>query len=234
METMTNNVNATSIIRQGQASPLATVTTPPAGKAKVAISFLLLATDAELVVASLRIVTGMTGNAAYPVPNPGLAAITTARNTYIAAVNAAKDSRLAVTVRKQQRVAFAGLLRNLASYVQVASGGDPPTLLSSGFPAQRGRQPVGRLPAPANPRLVRGAISGQLIARCGKLPQATGYEWRYAMSATPTAWVSLGSRFAVTATIDGLVPGTQYIAQVRALGTAGPSDWSGAAMLMVV
>jgi hypothetical protein len=118
--------------------------------------------------------------------------------------------------------------------VQVASGGDLPTLLSSGFPAQRGKQPVGRLPAPANPRLARGAISGQLIARCNKMHQATGYEWRYAMSATPTAWVNLEAKFAVTETIDGLVPGTQYIAQVRALGTAGPSDWSDSAMLMVV
>ncbi len=237
MNTMTNNVNATSTIQNGQASLQATVTppstTPPIGRAKVAISFLLLDTDADLVVASQRILTAMTGNVAYPAPNPSLAELTAARNTYIAAVNAAKDSRLAVTVRKQQRVVFAGLLRNLAHHVQVASGGNLPTLLSSGFPAQRGRQPVGRLPAPANPRLVRGAISGQLIARCRKLPQALGYEWRYALGSTPTAWVNLEAKFAVTETIDGLVPGTQYVAQVRALGTAGPSDWSDSAIMMV-
>jgi hypothetical protein len=209
-------------------------TVVPAGKAKVAVTFLSHATDANLIVAIQSILTGMAGNAAYPAPNPPLANITAARDSFIAAVNAAKDSRRQIVVRRQQRVAVVALLRTLAFYVQVASGGDLPTLLSSGFTAQRGKQPVGPLPAPANLRLSRGANSGQIIARCQRLKQAGAYEWRYATAAAPTAWVEVDSTFAASVTISGLMPGTQYSVQARALGTAGPSDWSDAAMLMVV
>jgi hypothetical protein len=209
-------------------------TVAPVGKAKVAISYLSETSDANLIVAIQSIVTGMTGNAAYPAPNPPLANITAARDSFIAAVNAAKDSRRQIVVRNQQRATVVALLRTLAHYVQVASGGDLPTLLGSGFIAQRGRQPVGPLPAPANLRLARGSNSGQIIARCQKLKQARAYEWRYATAAAPTAWVEVDATFAASFTITGLVPGTRYSVQVRALGTAGPSDWSDAAMLMVV
>jgi len=209
-------------------------TVAPVGKAKVAIGYLSETSDANLIVAIQSILTGMTGNAAYPSPNPTLANITAARDSYIAAVNAAKDSRRQIAVRRQQRVAVVALLRTLALYVQAASGGDLPTLVSSGFIAQRRRQPVGPLPPPANLRLTRGSNSGQIIARCQKLKQARAYEWRYASVATPAAWVELDSTFAASIILSGLVPGTQYSVQVRALGTAGPSDWSDAAMLMVV
>jgi len=209
-------------------------TVAPVGKAKVAIGFLSDETDANLIVAIKSILTGTAGNAAYPSPNPPLAAITVARDSFIAAVNAAKDSRRQIAVRNQQRATVVALVRTLAHYVQVACGGDLPTLTSSGFPAQRGKQPVGPLPAPANLRLSRGSNSGQIIARCQKLKQAGAYEWRYATAAAPTAWVEVDSTFAASVTLSGLVPGTQYSVQVRALGTAGPSDWSDAAMLMVV
>ncbi|HEV2607488.1 MAG TPA: hypothetical protein VGT79_05855, partial [Xanthomonadaceae bacterium] len=140
-------------------------TVAPVGNAKVAISYLSETSDAHLIVAIQSILTGMAGNAAYPTPTPALADITAARNNFVAAVNAAKDSRRQIVVRNQQRATVVALLRTLAHYVQVASGGDLPTLLSSGFPAQRGRQPVGPLPAPANLRLTRGRNNGRIIAR---------------------------------------------------------------------
>ena len=236
MNTVSNDGGQTAINREAAPAPhvVPSPTVAPVGKAKVAISFLLQEADADLIVSSLRIVGGMTGNPAFPSPQPTLAEITVARNSYIAAVNAAKDSRVAIAMRNQQRTVFAGLLRNLAHDVQVASNGDLPTLLGSGFPVQRNRMPVGPLPAPVNLRLSRGKISGQLIARCNKLQQAGSYEWRYATAATPSAWVNVASTFAASMKLEGLLPGTQYVVQVRAVGTAGPSNWSGAAMLMVV
>jgi len=231
-----NNSTLAVAIHQALATP--GVAIPPTlaatGKDKVAIGFLTKSKDADLVVASERIAVGMTGNAAYPDPNPTLATLIAARNTYVAAVNAAKGNSLGIVVRKQQRGSFTALLRDLAHYVQVASGGDLAILLSSGFPAQRHKKPVGALPAPANMRLKRGKTSGLLIARCNRVLQAGAYEWRYANIATPTAWVNLESTFAARVAIEGLTPGAQYTAQVRALGTAGPSDWSDTATLMVL
>ncbi len=238
MDSNNNNTCNTAVTNlQALATP-AVVTPPPtvpsAGKARVSVYFITRATDADLLVASLRIITAMTGNPAYPLPDPKLADLTAARNAYIAVVNAARDSRLAVAVRRQQRGTFGTLLRNLAHYVQVASNGDLPTLLGSGFTAHRIRQPVGMLPAPANLRLSRGRASGQLIARCNRAPQAGAYAWRYASAAAPSTWINVEATFAASVLLEGLVPGTHYSVQARALAKDGPSDWSDAASLMVV
>ncbi len=238
METNNSNTSNSAVTNlQALATPAA-VTPPPAvpptGKARVSVYFITRNTDAQLLVASQRIIVAMTGNPAYPAPNPTLAEFTAARNAYIAVVNAAKDSRLAMAVRNQQRGTFGTLLRNLAHYVQVASNGDLPTLLGSGFTAHRRSQPVGTLPAPANLRLVRGRASGQVIARCNPVPQAGAYAWRYASATAPTTWISVDTTFAASVLLEGLVPGTQYNVQARALAKVGPSNWSDVASLMVV
>jgi hypothetical protein len=238
---MTTNTSTTGNIAVTNLQALATsaAVTPPTtvaavGKARVAFGPVAQANPAQLLVTSQHILTGMTGNAAYPAPLPTLAELTAARNAFSAAVDAARDSRLQIVVRNRQRVAFVALLRTLALYVQATSGGDLATLLSSGFTAQRRKQPVGPLPAPANLRLVRGRNSGQIIARCNTMRQAGAYGWRYASAATPATWVGVASTYAASTIIEGLIPGTQYTVQAQALGTAGPSDWSDAAALMVV
>ena len=238
MNTMTSGTSNT-IVDNTAALATPQVSTPPAttiptGKARVAVSFLHADSDAALIVASGRIVTSMTGNSAYPSPDPTLAGIIAARNSYVVAVNAAKGNTIAVAVRKQQRAALVALLRTLAHYVQVTSDGDLPTLLGSGYAAQRTRQPVGPLPAPANLRLARGKLSGQIVARCAKLARAGAYEWRFASVAAPTAWMATAATLAARTTIDNLVPGTSYIVESRAVGTAGPSNWSNAATSMVI
>jgi hypothetical protein len=219
-----------------EATPPPVATPPPTvaatGKARVAVGSLQRDPDAMLIVESLRVVTGMTGNLAYAAPVPKLAEIIAARNDFITAVNAAKGNTLGVATRRKQRTVLVTLLRNLAHYVQATCGGDLPTLLSSGFTAQRTRRPIGELPAPVNLRLARGKLSGQLIARFDKHAQAGAYEWRFANAATPTVWTKADTTLAANTTLDGLEPGTQYIVQVRAIGTAGPSDWSDAATLM--
>ena len=207
---------------------------PPAGDARVSVSGLIRASDADLIVACQGILNGMAGNAAYPAPVPKLADINTTYHGFIAAVDAAKDSRRMIVVRNQQRAALCGLLRDLSHYVQVACNGDRATLLGSGFSAWRNRRRVGVLPSPGNLRLVQGRVSGQLVARCEKLAGARSYEWRYANAATPTVWIALEPTFGATTRIEGLVRGAEYLVQTRARGTAGASDWSDAAMLMVV
>lgn len=136
--------------------------------------------------------------------------------------------------RRQQRARLEALLRSLALYVQQAGNGDPLVLLGSGFPLRKTAQPAGQLPAPGNLRVVRGQVSGQLKVRCNKVVRAGSYQWRYAAVATPGAWTLADPTLGASHVFDGLVPGTCYIVQVRAVGSAGPSDWSEAAPVMVV
>jgi hypothetical protein len=238
MSTNTSSTSITSdISNHATTVPQIAAPTPvivSAGKAKVAVSFFNRSSDAVLIVASLHIVNAMTGNPAYPTPNPQIADIVTARNAYVAAVDAAKGNAIGVVVRKQKRAALIALLRTLSHYVQVASAGDLPTLLGSGYTAQRTRQPIGLLTAPADLRLTRGKATGEIVARCNKLAGAGAYEWRYATTTAATVWTSTGATLAARITLENLAPGTQYIVQTRSVGTTGPSNWSNAATLMAV
>jgi hypothetical protein len=242
METMTsvtsgaigNGVTPSTNTVAAAPAPGTPATLPPAGKARVAVSFLQVGKDSDLLVDSARILTMLTGNPAYPTPEPTLAVITTARNSFAAAVTAARDSRIGVKARVQQRANLVALLRTLAHDVQMASGGDLPTLLSSGFPAQRTRAPVGELPAPANLRLSRGKVSGQVIARCDRIERAGAYLWRYALSSTPTTWLQVVTTVSAKAVFTSLAPTASYLAQVSVVGSAGQGNWSDVATVTVL
>jgi len=203
-------------------------------RAKVSIKFLTRDNNAVLIVSSGRILLAMTGNPHYPAPVPALADIVAARNAFIALVNAPTGGPAEVIARKQRRAQLVALLRSLALYVQQTCNGDPLVLLGSGYPKQKVRQPAGRLPAPVNLRLARGMVSGQLKARCNAIAHAGTYQWQYATAAAPAAWTLVNPTLAANIVFDGFVPGTVYIAQVRVVGSQGPSDWSDAASLMVV
>ncbi|HTA65997.1 MAG TPA: fibronectin type III domain-containing protein [Xanthomonadaceae bacterium] len=238
MVSVINNSGNSSTSTQESGNPASGSSTPPAGavpgRARVAIGFLTRDSDAELIVDCEHVVASMKGHPAFATLAPNVADVETSRTQFIAAVNAARDSRVAISARKQARAVLVGKMRDLANYVQVASGGDLPTLGSSGFPVRRARTPVGELPAPVRLRAVRGKVSGQIVARCGTVRQARAYQWRYAPAATPTAWSPVVTTFAASHTFAGLTPCTGYIVQVCAVGRAGPSDWSDAASVTVL
>lgn len=203
-------------------------------KTKVAIAFVGRDSDKALVTRSGRIVALMTGNPVYPAPFPTLAVVVAARDSYVSAVNGLDRGADSIALRNQQRAVLEQALRELALYVQHASGGDPVKLLSSGYPAQaRGKRgSVGLLPPPQNVRLRRSRTSTQLIALCNAVPSAVSYQWRYATAAAPTAWLQIDPVTAARYTLENVVAGTQYIVQVRAFGSNGPSDWSDSAVMM--
>jgi hypothetical protein len=238
MENMTNNTSNTQASTQEAAAP-PPVTTPPAivptsGNARVAINFATTDTDAELIVDSDRIYTAMSGNKAFPTPIPSLAELFAARTAFVAAVNAAQDSVIARSTRRAHRTSFVVLLRKLAHYVQMTSAGDRTTLLSSGFRAQRRPAPVGVLLPPTALVVVRAKTSGNVIVRCKRHAQAGAYQWRIGPTASPMLWLPVETTLAAHANFEGLQLYTQYTAQVRAIGTAGPSDWSDIATAVVV
>jgi hypothetical protein len=201
--------------------------------AKVAITPFSTSSDANLIVLLGRILDSMTGNANYPAPVPTLAALTAARTTFVSAVNALDRSKASTVRRNDARAAVVQMLRDMALYVQHTCGGDMAKLISSGFPAQQPRrQPIGVLLPPQNVTLRPARVSGQILARCKAVPQASAYQWRYASALTPTVWTQPDPVTTASFTLQNLTRGTDYIVQVRVLGAKGPSDWSDSATLM--
>ena len=93
-------------------------------------------TDNQIVESAGAVLTGMTGNKAYPAPPVDLAAVQTALTDFTAAIAAQTQGGTTATAEKdKKRHALVKLLRKLAAYVQASCDDDLPTLLSSGFQA---------------------------------------------------------------------------------------------------
>ena len=204
--------------------------------AKPAISYIAHSSDQGLIVAGGRVLASMTGNPAYPNPVPSLAVLSAARDGFIVAVNANDRGKLAIAARDKARKPYEAVLRELSMYVAQHCRGDLVTLLSSGYPAQRGRGPAGQIapPTPGNLRVRQGPFSGQLIGHCKRIDGAALYQWRYATAAAPTVFTVTDTSSRARVTLDGLAPGTQYLVQVRACGKRGSSDWSDAVVVFAV
>jgi hypothetical protein len=102
-----------------------------------------------------------------------------ALDAFVAAEAAAVNGGVVLTATKNdKRAILVGLMRELASYVQVTCKGDLTVLLSSGFPIQKPqRNPIGTLPAPANLTVTLGMQTGELERRwhrCSARPSTTG------------------------------------------------------------
>ena len=203
---------------------------------KPSISFLNLDSDPQLIVDTETILTSMTGNASYPTPDPSLADITAAKNDFATALANAADGGVTLTkIKNDKRAVLAGLLRKLANYVQVACNGDLTVLMSSGFPIQKPqRNPVGVLPAPTGLTLNLGDLSGELYAVVPPVFGAAVYNWRLAAASAPNTVLQTAQTTGGRNTFSGLTPGVLYVAQVNAVGAAGPSDWSQAVSQMAL
>jgi hypothetical protein len=229
-----NKSNGTSESSLPASNPLANAIR--SALAKPAISFASQSSDQGLIVAGGRILASMTGNPAYPVPMPSLAVLSAARDGFIAAVNANDRGRLAIAARDKARAPYEAALRYLSMYVAQHCNGDLVTLLSSGYPAQRQPGAIALI-APSTPghlRVRQGPFSGQLVGRCERTEGAVLYQWRFATVAAPTAYTVTDTSSRARVTLEGLVPGTQYMVQVRACGNRGSSDWSDAVLAYAV
>jgi hypothetical protein len=78
----------------------------------------------------------------------------------------------------------------------------------------------------------QSVVSGRLLARCGAVATAKSCQWRIATAQAPTAQTTFDAVTAARFTFENLVPGPQYLIQVRAFACGGSSNWSdGLAMI---
>ena len=195
---------------------------------KPSITFLNKDSDAELITRVSGIVAAMTGNAHYATPAPALADITTAINAFATAVADAVDGGKTLTaIKNEKRAALVTLMRQLASYVQVACNEDMAVLLSSGFPTQKPqREPIGVLAAPSNLTVTFGPRTGELRATTAPVSGAAIYNWQVSTAANPNVLVQTAQTTAANNTFTSLTPGVVYQVTVNVVGAAGPSNWA--------
>jgi hypothetical protein len=205
---------------------------------KVSTTFISEDGDQEFGTSVGTVLTCMTGNQFYSDPAPTLAVITAGWKAFTGACTAAAGAGGGTTLtaaKNERRAELEPLVRSLAAYVQANCQGSLSILLSSGFPNQKTeRQPIGQLPAPQNVTLTLGTHSGELDAAANPVYGVCIYNWQLMAASAPTVVLQTAQTTCASNTFPDLTPGTVYLAQVNAVGTAGPSDWAQSAPQMVV
>ncbi len=106
---------------------------------KPSIQWLNRNSDAELINDITVIILAVGNNATiYATPTPTLTEMQTALDNFQTGVAVAKDGgRSATSAKNNLRRGLVGLVRQLASYVQVACNNDLTSLMLSGFPTHK-------------------------------------------------------------------------------------------------
>ena len=175
----------------------------------------------------------MTGNAAFPTPNPSLAAVDagadkleTADDTYTFT-----RSRLA---KEDRDLAFAdlkNLYRDLGAYVQVASEGNKEVILSAGMDVVRRPDPPALPEAPQNVMAQATKYHGEIDVRWGASKGRRLYKL-YQTEGDPsleTGWELIAETGKNRMLVKGLERFKTYSFRVVAVGAAGLSTASDAA-----
>jgi hypothetical protein len=192
--------------------------------AKVSLGFARLP-DTELDNFAQAVADGMKDNPNYPTPPVAIAVLLTAKNDFTAKLAAAQTGGAGDTAAKNNSgQALIGMLRQLASYVQMSCNNDQAILLSSGFEAQSAKSASAPL-EPTEGLKIKNGSTGQLVASVTPVKNASMYEGRIKLDGDWMPSVFTGDSQHIT--FDGLTPGQTYTIQVRALGgSTGQSDWS--------
>lgn len=178
--------------------------------------------DDELSTKAAHIVTNMTGNESFPQAAPLIEAVIAANTEFIAALAAAQNGgKLQTSIKNDKRTALEKAIKMLGLHVQMNCRDDVSILLSSGFDAQKDREPSELPRVPANFRVAPGSATGSLVLSVDPDKNALVYVFQW--TATPlngqTVWETiLGKR---TVTIKNLMPGKEYAFRVA---IKGPSE----------
>lgn len=189
------------------------------------IAILNLPRPAAILISAKAIVIAMTGNAAFPIPQPALAAISAAiadLETAQAAVQA--RVRGAVATRDQKRATLVKLLEQLRGYVQTVADGDPEHAAALVQSAAMAVKKV-TLRARRVFAVHQGAASGTVVLETASAGRRASYEWQLSSDGGKT-WQVLPVTLKSSTTATGLVAGTAYVFRTRTVTTAGEGDWS--------
>ena len=211
--------------------------TPEPQGAKVKLD-LRLRTDLGIGQFSLDHITAMTGNTNFPTPTPTaadfLAGLTAFQTAYSAAESAKAAAKQAVSAKDEARAYLELLLNQRGNYVQIASNGNAPVILSAAFPVKNPAVPVGELPPPVNLQLVLNGTPGVMHLSWDSVPYARSYVIQCSPADTmEREWSPFKMSTGTKLKADGLTLGKIYAFRISAVGgSTGQSDWSAEVVLM--
>lgn len=188
--------------------------------------------DANVIQFAQQHIAAMAANANFPAPTPSVPDFLTLFTNYqnaLAACEAAKQAQKAATAYKDEQRAslFLGLSQR-GDYVQTASNGNAPVILTSGFDVKATPTPIGVLPPPLNLRVDLNGTIGKMIVSWNAVAKARGYVLECAeVTEAPPVWKLIEVGGKPTITLNGQTVGVTYLFRVAAVGgTGGRSDWS--------
>jgi len=182
--------------------------------------------DAELDSLVETVAAKMTGNVYFTTPDPPLASITAANDTFRLKVTAMQQGGTQATAdRDAARAVLVGLLRQLVVYIEKEAQNDEVKLRSTGFDVDSSDHSTITLTKPAIQGIDFG-VTGSVILHCGAMGSA-----KFLLVQTRTgggAWVdALVSTQARNIVVPKLVSGQMYDFRVQAGAGGGQvSDWS--------
>jgi hypothetical protein len=186
----------------------------------------------QLVTMAGAVIAGLSNNPTFPAPTVDLKTVQAAAeglNAAAAAVAQAGGGTVLTAEKRKRQQALILLLRKLKHYVEDNCENDVAALLSSGFQVAsttRDRSPL------AIPSILSVDFGnrGELVLKVSRILRAKCYQVEMAAIGAgnvPGSWQTAGMFTSSRITIAGLVPGTTYTFQVRAVGGPnGYSDWS--------
>lgn len=178
----------------------------------------------EKVALTRTVVTGITGNAAFPTPTPAMAAVTAAADKLETAYNnALLGGPAELELRRVAEGELDNVIAHLCLYVNTTAAGDPAVAVTSNFPLIKQPTPVGKLPAPANAHARLTDFAGDVDLKWDAVPHARYYHV-YICSTDPAVeagWSLVGISSRAAHTVTDLKGGQFYWFRITAVGTVG-------------
>jgi hypothetical protein len=192
----------------------------------------------EKLTQANNIKTSLTGNAAFPTPNPTLVAYTTTitalTNKHAVVKNLEQQIKAAVADREVAETALDTQTTLLGAYVENASGGDPVKIQSAGMDVRADKSPSGALEQVGNLSAASGDDDGEIDLQWDPVRAARSYEIQSSADPnTSNGWRGLTPSSKSRMTLSGLTSGSKQWFRVRAIGKGDPGPWSDPAVKTV-
>jgi hypothetical protein len=184
--------------------------------------------DANLDLRAGTVVTGLTGNPAFPVTTPPIAEFGALRTAYSTALaESYSGERNAIAIKNQARIDLLAAMKQLAQNLESLAPGDKVKLVSSGFELGSDGENIPPLAAPTEFSITDGVNLGELRFSVRRVPNAVSYVHEYTeeIPSETSRWVSKvsSSREHV---FTGLRSGIRIYGRTAAIGRKGQEAYT--------